>query len=359
MSAVSGPGCQRTSLVLAVVTGSPRRPVRDAAGIARSLVFATDVLEPLGELTALAEAAGLQRVWTTDFPGRDALTRAVYLALGSSTIGVGTGIAYAFGRSPEGLAVAAADAQLLAHGRFVLGLGTGTRGVRRLHGVDFEPPATRLAEVVGCVRAAWERSGQLGDVAPPPIAGAGLNEAMLRTVGRVCDRVLLAPLCLVRGHLDDRALPAVAAGAGRRSDEAPAIAAWCIASVDADREPARTRARRQIAFYLSRPGYGPALEGTSWKPVAELIRARIAAQQGRAAPDWDELGDLVPDDAVDEIALAGTPAEVALAAQRMERDLAQRGIDELVLQVPGIATSADELVATTRQLVAALASGGA
>jgi alkanesulfonate monooxygenase SsuD/methylene tetrahydromethanopterin reductase-like flavin-dependent oxidoreductase (luciferase family) len=322
--------------------------------VGRSLVFATDALDPLRDLTAYAEGTGFDRVWTTDFPGRDAMTRALFLALRSTTIGIGTGITYAFTRSPHALAAAAADIQRLSGGRFILGLGTGTRGVRRWYEAEFDPPAPRLATLVDHLRREWAETKELDDVGPPAIAGAGLNEAMLRTVARVCDRVLLHPLGLVRDHLDGRALPAIAAGTARRTAGAPEIAAWCIASVDADREVARANARRQIAFYLATPSYGTVVEGTPWEPVAAKIRKRFKAMK---KTDWHALGDLVPDGQVDEIAIAGTPAEARVLADRMERELAARGIGEIVMQTTGTGATAEELTVGARHILVALDLG--
>ena len=320
--------------------------------IARSLVFATGALEPLESLTDRARAAGMTRVWTTELPGRDALTRAAYVAARSREIGVGTGIAYAFGRAPQVLAAAAADIQRLSGGRFVLGLGTATRGARRRYGVDFEPPAARLAGVADAVRAAWDAEA-IED--PPPIAGAGLGEAMLRTVARACDRVLLAPLCLLRTHLDDRALPAVAAGAARRPDGAPAVTAWCVACVNPDGDAARAQAGRQLAFYLTRADYAGVLDGTPWAALAAQLRGAI---QPGTAPAWDELGARVPEALVDELAIAGTHGEAVAATARLERELAARGIGELALQVPATGLGDDAYAAAAGRVVAALGAAG-
>lgn len=319
--------------------------------VARSLVFATDVLEPLRDLTAYAEGAGFDRVWTTDYPGRDAISRALFLALRSATIGVGTGIAYAFGRSPHALAASAADIQRLSGGRFVLGLGTGTRGVRRWYEADFDPPARRLAALVGQLREIWAASSELDRVGRPPIAGAGLHPAMLRTVARHCDRVLLHPLCQVRAHLDGRALPAVDAGAAGRGDGRPLIAAWTITAVHEDSVLARFRARRQVAFYLATPSYRTVVEGTAWAPVATRIRERFDSMEHS---DWDALGELVPDDLLDEVAIAGSPEEAIAKTDALARELGARGIGELVMQSSGIGVAAEEAIPACRDLVCAL-----
>lgn len=321
--------------------------------LSRSLVFATDVLDPLRDLTAYAEGAGFARVWTTDFPGRDALVRALYLALRSSEIGVGTGIAYAFTRSPRALASTAADIQRLSAGRFALGLGTGTRGVRRWYGAEFDPPATRLSDLVDELRGYWDELPELERVGPPMTAGAAINVVMLRTVARVCDRVLLHPLCLVERHLDDRVLPAMAQGVARRSGGPPGVAAWCIASVDTDGDLARARARRQIGFYMTTPSYGTVFEGTTFGAATTRIREEFLSM--KADPNWDVLGQLVPEELLPQISVAGTDEEVRAQTAAMERRLSARGVDELVLQTTGTGTDTQELIESARQIVCALA----
>src|SRR5262249_32706857 len=97
----------------------------DRAPLRRSIVFATDALDPVIELAQNAEKAGFQRVWTTEYPHRDAVLRALAIALRTKSIGVGTGIAYAFTRLPLAMAAMSADVQRLSGGRFTLGVGAG------------------------------------------------------------------------------------------------------------------------------------------------------------------------------------------------------------------------------------------
>jgi len=119
----------------------------------RSVVFATDALEPLVGLAKMAEDAGFDRVWTTEYPGRDAVARALAIALGTGRIGVGTGIAYAFTRAPLAMAGLAGDVQRLAGGRFALGLGAAQHHVLGHAAGQFGAPQGLLdhqgAEVVG------------------------------------------------------------------------------------------------------------------------------------------------------------------------------------------------------------------
>lgn len=307
----------------------------------RGIVFATDALEPLFPLARDAEAAGFDRVWTTEFLHRDGVARALAIALSTETIGVGTGIAYAFTRVPVAMAALAVDVQRLSRGRFALGLGTGTRGVRRWYGAEFDPPARQFAAYAEEVRSSWERNPDLAEWGPPPLYGAGLNPVMTRTATRVGDGVLLHPLALVREHLHERALPAIRRGAEQRGT-GTFVAVWAITSINDDEDVAREHARRQAAFYLSTPSYGSVVEGTPWAEVAERVRQAFDDSERKAT--WDELAPLVPESLIDEIALVGTPATVAEHAARLEEELGPLGVDEVVFQTVGAGLAEQEVV---------------
>ena len=76
----------------------------------RSLVLSVQSFDVLAPAARAAEKAGLDRVWVTETPGRDVITRAVHVARETETIAVGTGIAYAFTRHPIAMASAAIEA---------------------------------------------------------------------------------------------------------------------------------------------------------------------------------------------------------------------------------------------------------
>jgi alkanesulfonate monooxygenase SsuD/methylene tetrahydromethanopterin reductase-like flavin-dependent oxidoreductase (luciferase family) len=317
----------------------------------RGLVFATDALEPLLRLSREAEQAGFARVWTTEYPGRDAVARALAIALGTDRIEVGTGIAYAFTRLPLAMGALAADVRRLSGGRFALGLGTGTRGVRRWYGADFDPAARRFAEYAAELRGIWAGMAELDEHGLPPLYGAGLTPVMVRNAVRAADGVLLHPLALVRTHLRERVLPAIQDGAKRREDK-PFVAMWVITSLAADEELAREHARCQIAFYLSTPSYGSVVDGTPWADVAQTIRERFELSNRTAT--WAELGHAVPDSLVDELALVGTPDSVRLKAAWLEAELDSLGVDELVFQTVGAGLREDEVVENCAAILTAL-----
>jgi alkanesulfonate monooxygenase SsuD/methylene tetrahydromethanopterin reductase-like flavin-dependent oxidoreductase (luciferase family) len=308
----------------------------------RSIVFATEALDPLPGLARQAEAAGFERVFTTEYLNRDSVARALAIALGTSTIGVATGISYAFTRAPLAMAALAADVQRLSNNRFGLGISSGTRGVRRWYEAEFEPPGPRIAEYADKLRAAWEKNPDL--TVPPPIYGAAVNPIMAKLVRRSCDGVLLHPLALARTHYESRIRPELE-GAGDGFE----IVAWCITSIDADEDVARERARRQLAFYFSTPSYRTVVEGTAWEEVPLQIREAFDASDRKAA--WSELANLVPDQLVDELALVGTPSAVRERLETLETELEGMGITELVFQTVGADLTEGEIV-TNCELIA-------
>jgi alkanesulfonate monooxygenase SsuD/methylene tetrahydromethanopterin reductase-like flavin-dependent oxidoreductase (luciferase family) len=317
------------------------------ARLRRSLVFATDELDPLVELAVRAEEAGLDRVWTTEYPNRDAVARALAIALSTERIGVATGIAYAFTRVPLAMAALAADVQRLSNGRFALGISSGTRGVRRWYGAEFDPPAPSIGAYAEALRTAWASNDDLA--APPPVYAAALNPIMTRTVGRTCDGALLHALALSRTHLHERLLPALREGQAQRELDSPfEVAAWCITAIDEDEENARELARRQLAFYLSTPSYSTVTAGTSWDGVAEAVRSGFD-ESGRKAT-WGELSHLIPDHVVDELTISGSPASARAKADALEEELAGLGVTELVFQTAGADVSADQLVANCERI---------
>lgn len=121
-----------------------------------SLVLILDPIDELVEYARLAERTGFHAVWVTDFFNRDAFVRMAAIGAGTQRIGVASGIAYAFARSPVLTAAAAADVDEITGGRVTLGLGTGTRRMQESwYGLRFESPAAKAAEVVRLLRALW------------------------------------------------------------------------------------------------------------------------------------------------------------------------------------------------------------
>jgi probable F420-dependent oxidoreductase len=243
-----------------------------------------------------------------------------------------TAVAIAFARTPMLCAYLANDLQLLARGRFVLGLGTQIRPhVEKRFGQPWSRPNARMREFVRAVRAIWrawdtgERLDFRGefyahtlmtpffDPGPnphgrPPIALAGVGTAMIAVAGEVADGWIVHPLNSP-SYVRAQGLPALERGLARSGRVRRDVEIACqtiamIGSTDAEVAAARTKAKAQIAFYGSTPAYRVVLEHHGWGHLQPELN-RLSKQGG-----WAEMIGLVSDEMLDTIGVAGRPADV-------------------------------------------------
>jgi probable F420-dependent oxidoreductase len=313
------------------------------------------------ELARQAEAAGFESAWAPEFHNHSGPLALAAAAVSTQRIGLGTAIAWAFARSPLLTAVTALDLDEMSDGRFVLGLGTGTRRMRTdWLGAPAERPARRVRETIEAIRAVWsaaeagavEYEGELVRLAVRPYGRAGqkrasipiylaaVNPGMCRTAGSVADGVVAHPMATVR-YMEERMRPAIAEGAARaeRSADSVALADWVIAAVSDDREQAREDAKRQIAFHATVRTYDDILDLHGFTDVA----ARIRELWKRF--DLAGMTALVSDEMLETMAVAGDAAEC-----RDQLSARAPSADRLLLGAPVVATDAGAL----RQYHAAL-----
>src|SRR3954470_12736100 len=282
-------------------------------------------LADIVESARLAEQAGFASVWGTEFYDRSATVSLAAMAQATERIGVGSAIAYAFGRTPVVLAAEARDLDELSAGRLILGLGTGTRRMQTdWHGLDGEHPASRMEELVPLLRRLWrlhegpvDHDGRFyrlhvhptAMVTPPlrvdlPVYMAGVNPRMIQAAGTVGDGLVGHPL-FTPEYVREVVRTALARGAERagRPDPVP-IASYLTCSVDDDRDQARMAGRAVVAFNSTVKTYEAIHRHHDFLPHVERIREAWRAR------DLAAMAAAVPDEMLDTIALAGTPDEV-------------------------------------------------
>jgi probable F420-dependent oxidoreductase len=266
----------------------------------------------IGEVVRAAEAIGLDGLWTAETK-HDPFLPLVLAAHESLRLQLGTSIAVAFGRSPATVAYTSWDLARMSGGRFILGLGTQVRAhVERRFGLEWpDSPTAKLREFVGAVRAfwrAWQQGENLnfrgdyykltlmtpffnpGPIDHPdiPVYLAGVNAAMIRTIGEVGDGLHVHPLHTVE-YLRRVVRPALEEGARRAGREGSGIGLAIPVFVVRDDEE-RQRVREAIAFYASTPNYRSVLEVHGWGEVGRLLSAK--ARGGR----WENMADEIDDE---------------------------------------------------------------
>lgn len=278
----------------------------------------------VAEAARLAERAGFESVWATEFYDRSATIALAAMVHTTSAIELGSAIAYAFGRTPLVLAAEARDLDEISGGRLTLGLGTGTRRMQQdWHGLDGEHPAGRMEELVPLLRQLWrlhegpvEHDGHfyrlyVKPTAPPrapvrlgiPVYMAGVNARMIEAAGAVADGLVGHPL-FTPEYVREVVRPALARGAERRDRQPPPIAGYLTCSVGEDREAARRDAAAVIAFNSTVKTYRATHQVSGFERQAEAIRD--AWSRG----DAGAMVGAVSEEMIDAIALAGTPDEV-------------------------------------------------
>jgi|SRR4051812_39426443 probable F420-dependent oxidoreductase len=285
-----------------------------------------------GDLFARIEAIGYDTAFSFEAKHDPFLP----LALASQTttdLRLGTAVAIAFARNPMVLANVAYDLQEMSGGRFVLGLGSQIRPhIQNRFSETWSRPAARMRELVLAVRAIWDCWEGGAPLAfdgefyrhtlmtpafdpgpnphgPPPVFVGGFGPRMIEVAGEVADGLIVHPFNS-RRSLEELVLPAL--GKGRavagRSDAAVEIV-WVTMVVtwsnDEERDIAIRSVKDQLAFYGSTPAYAPVLTLHGYEALHRDLNR--LSKEGR----WAEMGALIPDDLVEQIAVTGVRREIA------------------------------------------------
>ncbi len=281
-----------------------------------------------------AEASGCEAFCTGEFADGNAYVSLAEMAANTTTARVGTGVAYAFARSPFVHASALRHADKLAPGRIFSGLGSGTRRMNEdWFSVPADRPLGRMADLVQAVRAFTSapngkpirHQGEFYDIdatiAAPvlgaldvPIVLGAFNQGMLKVAGRVADGIIGHGIFTDRWW-EEVVDPNLAAGAAAAERDPADLRrwGWVITAVDDD-DPARAErdARLMVAFYVTVKTYDPLIDLHGWGGGVAAVREAFKAR------DFDAMAAAVPADMLASIAIYGTAADARdqLASRR-------------------------------------------
>lgn len=241
-------------------------------------------------------------------------------ALVTDRIQLGTAVAMAFPRSPTITAQTAWDLHKASNGRFYLGLGSQVKAHNeRRFGVAWSPPAPRMRDYVGALRAlwhTWETGSKLDyrsetynltlmtpNFAPKPtglpripVSIAAVGPGMQRLGGEIADGVRLHPFSTKR-YLAEASSVRIGEGlakSGRNRSSIEVIAGgygFIGTGKDAAAvHKAREYVRFRIAFYCSTRDYWDVLRMHDLVWLGEKVNPY--PREGR----WSEMAALIPDD---------------------------------------------------------------
>lgn len=253
-------------------------------------------------------------------------------AMNTSRVDLMTGIFVAFPRSPMATAYDAWSIQSLSNGRFQLGMGAQTKShLIKRWSIESVPPVPRMREYVNSLRAIWDcwQNGTRlafegeyynfsmmipyydpGPIDHPhiPIYLAAINKFMCRLTGEIADGHIPGDPVTYKWFCE-MMLPNLEIGAkraGRTLKDLDLGGHGFIgcAKTEAGLEAVRKRLRERVALYASTPEYRPMLEMHGWQDKFSVFIE--LAREGK----WEEMGDHVTDEMLDEYTVVGTPEEV-------------------------------------------------
>lgn len=307
------------------------------------------------KLSIEAEKLGVDRAWSAEAWGMDAISPIAYIAARTSRLELGTGIMQVCARTPASTAMTALSMDTVTGGRFILGLGnSGPQVVEGLHGQPFDRPLTRMRETIEIVRMAsrgeklvhegWAhplpRPGGKGKplrlALPPvdlPIHLATLTPRGLELTGELADGWLGTSFTpdAAEAHLEHLRRGAERAG---RSLSDLSLGVNATVAITDDPEPLIRAQKPALAFQLSAMGsptmnfYNDAYARSGFEDACREVRDiwLRGDREGAAAA--------VPDEMVWQTSLIGDEARVRERVRRY-RDV---GIGELMLHPMGRST---------------------
>jgi probable F420-dependent oxidoreductase len=281
-------------------------------------------LREMGELAREAEKLGYTDAWSGETDSVDIFSPLAAVALGSG-MRVGSAIVNVYTRAPAALAASAAGMEQLAPGRFVLGIGAGSKNIiERWNGGEFARPVQRVKEMAQFLRQALagERVVFNGETfrvngyrltrpptQPIPIHVAALRPKMLAVAGAEADGVILNFLSAgdVRKSV---AVTKEAARAAGKDPERIEVGARLFVSIDPPGAETGMVLKRWITNYLNVPTYRAFQEWLGRGPELAPMWDAWEAGDRRAALD------AVPDVTCDALFIRGSAEERRAHLQR-------------------------------------------
>jgi F420-dependent oxidoreductase-like protein len=280
------------------------------------------------------EDAGVEHLWCGEAYTADAVSTMGFVAAVTTRAQIGSAILPLYTRTPSLLAMTAVGMDKLSGGRFILGIGaSGPQVIEGFHGVPYDAPLARTAEIIEICRSVWRRDrlDHAGAQYQIPLAegqGTGLGKPLKLIDHPVRERIpvyvaslgpknvemtaAIADGWLPLHYWPDRAADvwgaSLQAGLARRDSALgplDVVAGGPLAIGD-DVEHLRDQARPMLALYFGGMGargrnfYNDVLKRYGFEKEAEQIQDAYLGGEKKAAAA------MVPAEFVEGMSLIGT-----------------------------------------------------
>ena len=263
----------------------------------------------------LAEKRGVESIWIPESWARESFVTLGNIAALTKQILLGTGIISIYSRTPATIAMAIATLDTISKGRAFLGLGASSKVlVENWHGEKFSHHLSRMREYVEIIQSIIKgntvnyegkvntiRNFKLGfkpERNHIPVYIAATNGRMMKLSTVIADGVVLflRPVSELR-----KAVSSLQKLTHNRNFD---IICVIITAIAKEREFARDRARKTLAFYAAVGNiYGEFLSSIGFKnEILEITECYKKEGLGN-------IHKLIPDKMLDAITIAGEPEE--------------------------------------------------
>ncbi|SNR66256.1 Flavin-dependent oxidoreductase, luciferase family (includes alkanesulfonate monooxygenase SsuD and methylene tetrahydromethanopterin reductase) [Haloechinothrix alba] len=308
------------------------------------LVMTSTPPEDVGPTAAMIEDLGFGEAWVAeDYFFYGGFTASAAALASTSTIPVKLGIVASVARHPAVTAMEIANLARTYPGRFTAGIGHGVPAWTDQMALTARSPLSAMEECVSGIRSLLQgetvdnegrsftyRSVSLTHPATTdvPLFTGVVGPKSLALSGRIADGTVVSVLAgptyvrTAREHIE-RGM-----AAGNRNEHLMPV--FALSSVSEDSATARAAVRPALAMYLTALGVHNPLSGAlGWNDhLAELLEGGMERVEREMPEEW-----------IDEMAIAGNPAEVSDKVQR----LLDAGASSVVLAPVNPASAADEL----------------
>jgi alkanesulfonate monooxygenase SsuD/methylene tetrahydromethanopterin reductase-like flavin-dependent oxidoreductase (luciferase family) len=274
------------------------------------------------EFSVQAEERGFESVWIPEF-WRECFVPAAAIAMRTSRIQIGVGIALGYARSATLMAQTVANIDEVSQGRFIFGLGTGAFEPNELwYDVrNQKRPLTRIRDVAEIVRRVLTAhqdeqvsyEGKEASMKDFPVAFTphrprvplylgSIKPRSIELAGAIADGVLTGALISVQ-YLREVVRPrlhAGATGAGRSARDVD-LASLVTCAIADDPAEARAMARADVATYLPFEGMRTVFDQSDYGEIQKEAAAAFLRN------DIDAVRAAVTDDMIDTLTVCGTP----------------------------------------------------
>ena len=271
-------------------------------------------IEDTLEMARLADAAGFDSLWMSDYKSGDPFAVLAACAVVTERILLAPGVAVIFNRAPTTLAMAAASVDTISKGRFVLGIGQGHRAiVEDENGLTFDNATARMVEYTAIVRALI-RDGEVQHRGryytlgykpwvkmyrdSIPIWYPPMFPASAARTGALADGAVGTQLTAARAGQLVQWVKQGAAEAGRDPAEVE-VGSYLLTVVTNDKQAGRAMVKRHMAWYVGTfTRYEHLMAESGFEEAGAAARAWRAGDQARAAR-------LLSDELADSVAIIG------------------------------------------------------